>query len=77
MLLRTEKKYRHAELCTVICTFYYKYVQREPVVRILDWSKLKAVADDKLLVVQKMEYVPEREEQIVGKEDNAGYQCRE
>ena len=38
---------------------------------ILDWSKLKAFADDKLNVIEKLEFVLGRVENIVGKEENA------
>ena len=33
----------------------------------LDWSKLKAFADDKMNVTQKLKFVLEREGNIVGK----------
>ena len=39
----------------------------------LDWSKLKAYADDKLTLAEKMKFVLERVENIVGKGENAGY----
>ena len=42
--------------------------------KILDWSKLKALADDKINVVQKLKFVGGRVENIVGKGENAGYQ---
>ena len=42
--------------------------------KILDWSKLKALADDKINVVQKLKFVEGRVENIVGKGENAGYQ---
>ena len=41
---------------------------------ILDLSKLKAFADDKINVTQKLKFVFERVENIVGKGENAGYQ---
>ena len=40
---------------------------------ILDQSKLKAFADDKLKVIQKAKFVLDKIENIVGKEENAGY----
>ena len=40
----------------------------------LDWSKLKALADNKINVNEKMKFGLERVENIVGKEKNAGYQ---
>ena len=41
--------------------------------KILDWSKLKAFADKKIKVLKKMISVFDRVENIVGKEENAGY----
>ena len=38
-----------------------------------DWSKLKAFADDKN-VTEKLKFVSERIENILGKGENAGYQ---
>ena len=42
--------------------------------KILDWSKLKAFADDKINVTQKLIFALGRVENIVGKGENAGYQ---
>ena len=42
--------------------------------KILDWSKLKGFADDKLNVTEKSKFVLQRVENIVGKGENAGYQ---
>ena len=39
--------------------------------RILDWSKLKAFADDKINVTEKLKFVLGRVENIVGKGENA------
>ena len=41
---------------------------------ILDWSKLKAFADDKIVVAEKLKFVLGRVENIVGKGENAGDQ---
>ena len=41
--------------------------------KISDWSKLKEFADDKLNVTQKIKVVFHRIENMVGKEENAGY----
>ena len=41
--------------------------------KILDWSKLKAFADDKINVTEKLKLILERVENIVGKGENAGY----
>ena len=42
--------------------------------KILDWSKLKAIADENLKVVKMIIYILDRDENIVGKGENAGYQ---
>ena len=42
--------------------------------KILDCSKLKAFADDKINVTQKLKVSLESVENIVGKAENAGYQ---
>ena len=42
--------------------------------KVLDWSKLKAFADHKIDVTEKLKIVLERLENIVGKVENAGYQ---
>ena len=41
---------------------------------ILDWSELKAFADDKINVTKELKFVLGREENFVGKGENAGYQ---
>ena len=42
--------------------------------KILDWTKLKAFADDKINVTEKLKSVLGRVENIVGKGENARYQ---
>ena len=42
--------------------------------KILDWSKLKAFADNKLNVTSEMKFVLGREYNTVGKGEEAGYQ---
>ena len=42
--------------------------------KVLGLPKLKAFADDKLNVTQNIKFVFHRIENIVGKEENAGYQ---
>ena len=42
--------------------------------KLLDLSKLKAFADDRINVAEMMFSVSDREENIVGKGENAGYQ---
>ena len=43
--------------------------------KFLDWSKLKAFADDKINMTQNLKFVFGRVENIVGKGENAGYYC--
>ena len=50
------------------------YFNSSPNEKILDWSKFKAFADDKIDVTQKLKFVLEMVENIVGKGENAGYQ---
>ena len=45
-----------------------------PNYKILDWSKLKAFADDKIKVTEKLKFVLERVENIVGRGENAAFQ---
>ena len=42
--------------------------------KILDWSKLKAFADDNLNAIKKLKYVLGWVENMVGKGKNAGFQ---
>ena len=42
--------------------------------KILDWSKLKAFADDKINVTENLKFVLRNVENIVEKGKNAGYQ---
>ena len=44
--------------------------------KILDWSKLKAFADDKINVTVKLKFSLGRVENIVGNGENAAYQLR-
>ena len=41
---------------------------------ILDWSKLKAYAGDKITVAETLKFVLGKVENIVGNGENAGYQ---
>ena len=52
----------------------YAFFNTLPDDKISDWSKLKAFADNKLNVTQNTKVVFHRLENIVGKEENAGYQ---
>ena len=42
--------------------------------KISDWSKFKAIADDKINVTEKLKFVLGRVENIVRKGENAGHQ---
>ena len=42
--------------------------------KIIDWSKLKALADDNINVTEKLKFVLGRIENMVGKGENAGHQ---
>ena len=42
--------------------------------KILDWSKFKAHADNKIHMTQNLNFVLGRAENILGKGENAGYQ---
>ena len=42
--------------------------------KFLDWSKFKALADDKINLTETLKFVSGRVENIVGKGENAGYQ---
>ena len=44
-----------------------------PTTNFHDWSKLKAFADDKIIVTEKLKFVLGIVENIVGKGENAGY----
>ena len=49
-------------------------VNSSPNDKILDWSKLKAFADDKIKLAKMMIFVFDRIENILGKGENAGKQ---
>ena len=51
-----------------------KMLKSLPNDKILDQSKLKAFADDKIILTKKFKFVLGRVENIVGKGENAGYQ---
>ena len=53
----------------MICT-----INSLPNDKILHWSKLKAIADDKINVIEKLKCVKRWVENIVEKGENAGYQ---
>ena len=55
-------------------SFFMESSNSLPNDKILDWSKLKAFADDKINVTEKLKFVLGRVENIVGKGENAGNQ---
>ena len=55
-------------------TFSIRIINSLPKDKIVDWSKLKAFADDKIKVLKMMTIVFNRVENIVGKGENAGFQ---
>ena len=56
----------------------FKYINKGfhslPNDKILDWSNLKAFADDKINMTENLKFVRGREENIEGKGENAGCQ---
>ena len=50
------------------------FINPLPMNKFLDWSKLKELADDKINVTEKLNFVLGRVENIVGKGENAGQQ---
>ena len=63
-----------SEFERVLNSIVWKRVNSLPNNKILDWSKLKAFADEKLNVTEKLKFVLGRVENIMGKGKNAGYQ---
>ena len=57
-----------------IAFFYMTKFNSLPNDKILDWSNLKAFADDKINVTENLKFVLGRTENIMGKGENAGYQ---
>ena len=53
---------------------FYCVLNPLPNDKILDWSKLKTFADDKIHVTEKLKFVLRKVEKIVGKGENAAYQ---
>ena len=54
--------------------FFFLNFNSLPIDKMLDLSKFKAFADDKIIETQKLEFTLGRIENIVGKGENAGYQ---
>ena len=66
-------------LCTLQCSIVFCtdcHSLTLPNYKILDGSKLKPFAGDKINVAYELKFVLERVENIVGKGENAGYQKR-
>ena len=68
----------------IICTTFELWsasalilVDSLPNGKILDWSKLKAFADNRISMKQKLKFDMEKVENIVGKVENAGYQSNQ
>ena len=58
----------------VVCFHQKGLLNSVPHDKFLGWSKLKAFADDKMNVSQKLKFDFGRRENITGIEENAGYQ---
>ena len=52
----------------------FQHINSLPNDKFLDWSEVKALADDKMNVTEKLKFGLGREENIIGKGENAGYQ---
>ena len=57
------------QLNLIQTTYFFNSLSND---KILDWSKLKAFADDKIKLLKKMIFVFNRVKNIVGKTENAG-----
>ena len=66
--------HQNAALCSNVLNAFLQLDNSLPNDNILDQSNFKAFADDILNVVQIMICVSDREENIVGKGENVGYQ---
>ena len=53
---------------------FSSFINSLPNGKILDHSKLNALADNRINVTKKFKFVSERIENILGKGENAGYQ---
>ena len=71
-------RFVHSTFCALLYTGLKDYSCQAfnplPNDKMFDWSKLKAFADDKTNVTEKLKFVLGRVENIVGKGENAGYQ---
>ena len=55
------------------CSIVWKLVHSLPNNKFLEWSKLKAFADDKIKVAEKLKFVLDKVENIAGRGENTGY----
>ena len=53
---------------------FFHTLKSMPKDKVLDFSKFRAFADNKIIVTQNFKFTLERVENIVGKGENAGYQ---
>ena len=70
MQKRVKHFYGRRYACKFTPVFYNPFPNR----KFLDWFKLKAFADDKIYVTEKLKFVLGTEENMVGKGVNAGDQ---
>ena len=54
--------------------FLFQDIKSLPENKFSDWSELKALADDKMNVTEKLKFVLGRVENIIGKGENVCYQ---
>ena len=59
-------------ILVLFCLLHKLIINPLPNDKILDWSKLKAFADKKITVTQKLKFVLGRVKNIVEKGENAG-----
>ena len=64
----------YGSLCLLVHLLHIAHINSLPNNKIFDRSKLKAFADDKIDVIEKLKIVLGRIKNIVGKGENAGYQ---
>ena len=72
--LNVEKSFGIRQCVLLWVDTFGKYINPLPNDKIFCLSKLKAFADDKINETQKLRYILEWIENIVGKGENAGYQ---
>ena len=73
-LLGVSLLYKRTTCSTLYSATQTIFINSLPNDKILDWSKLKAFADDKINVNKKLKFGLEKEENFVEKGENAGYQ---